>query len=136
MTEEAPLTVYPVAIETDDNVDVPEFNDETDTESTVVKIDKIDNNFLSTNNPVSASRPKSGFGSIITAIRIAKWMAKSYGYATQKKALYTPLDTVKSHCTLVKINWKHNCCLTTPGTPSNLYLFDIVGKPAQLSSRI
>ena len=108
MTEEAPLTVYPVAIETDDNVDVPEFNDETDTESTIVKIDKIDNNFLKTNNPVSASRPKSGFGSIITAIRIAKWMAKSYGYATQKKALYTPLDTVKFHCTLVKkINWKH-----------------------------
>ena len=120
MTEEAPLTVYPVAIETDDNVDVPEFNDETDNESTIVKIDKIDNNFLSTNNPVSASRPKSGFGSIITAIRIAKWMAKSYGYATQKKALYTPLDTVKFRCTLVNINWKQS---DDPGTPSCLYFF-------------
>ena len=90
------LTVYPVTVETDEDLDVPEFR--TDDDSICIKIDTISDAepkkrpALSTS---SLSRPKSsGFGSIVTAIRIAKWMAKAYGYAQQKKSLYAPQDTV------------------------------------------
>ena len=92
------LTVYPASIESDDDLDIPEFRTDNE-ESICIKIDTIDDaepkkrpTILSTS---SLSRPKSSnFGSIITAIRIAKWMAKAYGFASQKKSLYAPQDTV------------------------------------------
>ena len=91
--EDSLLDVYPVAIETDD--DIPEFR--TDDESIVVRIDKIDDNEsdeVTNNNNCSSMRPKSGFGSLVTAIRIAHWMAKAYGYVAEKKSLYAAQDTV------------------------------------------
>lgn len=95
--EKEPLTVYPVTADADEELDVPEF--ETDVESSyIVKIDKIEEDMTSNkvkNESSSLSdRPKSGFSSLVTAIRVAKWLAKAYGYATQKKLLYAPQDTV------------------------------------------
>ena len=37
-----------------------------------------------------------GFSSIVTAIRVAKWMAKAYGYTTKQKSLFISQD---------KVNW-------------------------------
>ena len=95
--EKEPLTVYPVTADADEELDVPEF--ETDVENSyIVKIDKIEEDMTSNevkNESSSLSdRPKSGFSSLVTAIRVAKWLAKAYGYATQKKLLYAPQDTV------------------------------------------
>ena len=94
---EKPLSVYPAVAETDEDLDVPEFRTDND-DSYVVKIDKIDDENESnqqTNVNLSPSnRPKSGFTSLVTAIRVAKWLAKAYGYVTQKKLLYAPQDTV------------------------------------------
>ena len=91
-----PLNVYPVAAENDEELDIPEFR--TDDDSVVVKIDNIEeekeSNEQMNSNPSSSERPKSGFTSLVTAIRVAKWLAKAYGYATQKKLLYAPQDTV------------------------------------------
>ena len=92
MTKDIPRTVYPVALETDDDLEVPEFR--TDDDSCVIKIDDSGSNQLLSVKPVSRDRPKSGFGSVVTAIRIARWMAKAYGYASQKKSLYVPQDSV------------------------------------------
>ena len=94
---EKPLTVYPIAAETDEDLDIPEFRTDND-DSYVVKLDKIDDenesNEQKNDNSGPSSRPKSGFSSLVTAIRVAKWLAKAYGYATQKKLLYAPQDTV------------------------------------------
>ena len=94
---EKPLSVYPAAAETDEDLDVPEFRTDND-DSYVVKIDKIDDenesNEQTNVNLSPSSRPKSGFTSLVTAIRVAKWLAKAYGYVTQKKLLYAPQDTV------------------------------------------
>ena len=91
-----PLNVYPVAAENDEELDIPEFR--TDDDSVVVKIDNIEeekeSNEQMNSNPSSSERPKSGFTSVVTAIRVAKWLAKASGYATQKKLLYAPQDTV------------------------------------------
>ena len=88
--------MYPVAAENDEELDIPEFR--TDDDSVVVKIDNIEeekeSNEQMNSNPSSSERPKSGFTSLVTAIRVAKWLAKAYGYATQKKLLYAPQDTV------------------------------------------
>ena len=100
-----PLTVYPVAAENDEELDIPEFR--TDDDSVVVKIDKIEeekeSNEQKKSNSSSSERPKSGFTSLVTAIRVAKWLAKAYGYATQKKSLYAPQDTVID--SQEKYNW-------------------------------
>ena len=95
--EKEPLTVYPVTADADEELDVPEF--ETDVENSyIVKIDKIEEDMTSNEVKKESSslsdRPKSGFSSLVTAIRVAKWLAKAYGYATQKKLLYAPQDTV------------------------------------------
>ena len=91
---DTPLTVYPVTIETDEDLEVPEFGEE----SICIKIDKIgdaDPNKRTTVSTSSPSRPRTGgFGAILSAIRIAKWMAKAYGYTSQKKSLYVPDDSV------------------------------------------
>ena len=97
-------TVYPVAADNEEDLDIPEFrtDDEsfvrTDDESYVVKIDKLDEPGSRSSGNVSVTspskRPQSGFGSIVIAMRIAKWMAKSYGYSNKKKSLYVSQDTV------------------------------------------
>ena len=35
-----------------------------------------------------------GFSSIVTAIRVAKWMAKAYGYTSKQKSLFVSQDKV------------------------------------------
>ena len=35
-----------------------------------------------------------GFSSIVTAIRVAKWMAKAYGYTSKQKSLFISQDKV------------------------------------------
>ena len=97
-------TVYPVAADNEEDLDIPEFrtDDEsfirTDDESFVSKIDKMDESESRNSGNVNATspskRPQSGFGSIVIAMRIAKWMAKSYGYSNKKKSLYVAQDTV------------------------------------------
>ena len=37
-----------------------------------------------------------GFSSIVTAIRVAKWMAKAYGFTSKQKSLFIPQDQVRN----------------------------------------
>ena len=46
-----------------------------------------------TNEGTSKNR---GFSSIVTAIRVAKWMAKAYGFTSKQKSLYIPQDQVSN----------------------------------------
>ena len=78
-----PITVYPVADEADDAIEVPEFRP--DSVSNNIN-DSESNNHLGLEQ-MSSGRRKS-FGSVATAVRIAKWMAKAFGYAADKKSLY------------------------------------------------
>ena len=93
-----PITVYPAADETDDDIEVPEFRtDENDSLS--IKSENVNdsesNNHLGLKKMTADRRP-SRFGSVVSAIRIAKWMARAYGYASQKKSLYVSQDVVIS----------------------------------------
>ena len=89
-----PITVYPVAVEADDAIEVPEFRPD----SVTIKIDYINDSESSNHlglDKISSGRRKS-FGSVVTAVRIAKWMARAYGYAADKKSLYISQDLVIS----------------------------------------
>ena len=47
---------------------------------------------------ISEESPKSvksvGFSSVITAIRVAKWMAKAYGFTSRCKSSFTSQDII------------------------------------------
>ena len=44
---------------------------------------------------ISEESPKSvGFSSVVTAIRVAKWMAKAYGFTSQCKSSFTSQDII------------------------------------------
>ena len=42
----------------------------------------------------SFEKKRQAFSSIVTAIRVAKWMAKAYGYTSKQKSLFIPQDQV------------------------------------------
>ena len=42
----------------------------------------------------SFEKKSASFSSIVTAIRVAKWMAKAYGYTSKQKSLFIPQDKV------------------------------------------
>ena len=84
------ITVYPAVEEIDDLLVVPEEPTEDD-ESCAADYGPPSS---VQNNSSQESLFKKGFFHVVTAIRIARWMARAYGYASQKKALYVPQDKV------------------------------------------
>ena len=42
----------------------------------------------------SFEKKSASFSSIVTAIRVAKWMAKAYGYTSKQKSLFISQDKV------------------------------------------
>lgn len=88
------ITVYPATEKVDDLLIVPEEPTEDD-ESGITDYGPTSSvNRSRTMRSTSQESAKSGFASVVTAIRIARWMARAYGYASQKKALYVPQDQV------------------------------------------
>ena len=89
------ITVYPAVEEIDDLLVVPEEPTEDD-ESYAADYgppSSFQNN-RTIRETSQESLFKKGFFHVVTAIRIARWMARAYGYASQKKALYVPQDKV------------------------------------------
>ena len=81
---------------------IPEFG--LDEENGEVEKNQTQHLFSSENqNSVDCPNPKTitKFGSLVTAIRIAKWYAKANGYTSQNRSLYVSQDKVifiGDHC--------------------------------------
>ena len=86
------VEVYTIAIGADNELEVPEFQVDGENESVMNK-DLADNN-ASRDKKVSVEKPKSGFASLVTAIRIAKWVARANGFTSKNKSLYVSQDKV------------------------------------------
>ena len=88
MTEEI-INVYPTALDNNDNLIVPEEPGE-DEDSAPLHGPKS-----CFRRSVSLDSNKSvKFSGVVTAITVARWMAKSYGYTASKKSCYVSRDTV------------------------------------------
>ena len=84
--------VYPITIDADNELEAPEFQVDGENESLINK-DLADSN-VSEDDKVSVEKPKSRFASLVTAIRIAKWVARANGFTSKNKSLYVSQDKV------------------------------------------
>ena len=80
-------------VENHDDVPVPEEPAEDD-DSMTIDYGEIKSSAWTFRGQGGRSTAGSGFASVVTAIQIAKWMAKAYGYSSRKKALYKSQDKV------------------------------------------
>ena len=88
------INVYPSTVKEDDPLIVPE-EPGTDDDSSSMYGAQSDRNDAERSRSVSQDSYKSvSFSSVVTVIKIAKWMAKSYGYESKKKSLYIPQEVI------------------------------------------
>ena len=95
MKKDKSSEVYTIPLDGDDELEVPEFQIDGENEDAVDK-DFVDFecNEYHIDNKVSGEKSKTGFTSLVTAIRIAKWFARANGFTTKNKSLYVSQDKV------------------------------------------
>jgi hypothetical protein len=90
MAKDNSFEVHTIPFDAEDELEVPEFQVDGESEDAM----NFGCNESHIDYKVSGEKRTTGFASLVTAIRIAKWVARANGFTSKNKSLYVSQDKV------------------------------------------